>query len=577
MMEAAAVFAQERLRLGALLLRNGLLTPEQLADALEEKAQVGGRLGEIVVRKGWLTEEAIARALAEQQHAEFVDLAASPPNPAAATLLPEKFARRYRAVPVRFLDENTILVAVADPTNVVNVDHLNVALGLEVRMAVATESDIAAALERVHPPSAEQDDDLELEVEVEDGEPAAGAGRRFDVVDVRAIGDDAPAVKLVNELIKRAIEEGASDIHFEPQAERMLVRARIDGVMVPLRIVPAELQQAVTTRMKIMGELDIAERRMPQDGRVSIRFGGEPMDIRVAILPTTHGEQVVLRILYRAGRSKDFAQLGLAEDTTETLTRAIHQPYGCVISCGPTGSGKTTTLYAALDMLNDPERVVMTIEDPVEFQLEGVNQIQVNTRAGLTFAKGLRTILRSDPDVLLVGEIRDDETAKIAVQAAMTGHLVLTTVHADNVGSCVARLKDMSVEPSLLATTVNCIFAQRLARKLCPACREPYDVPAELLASHEILEEDLPPGATLHRARGCIQCSGGYKGRIGLFETLRVTPSVRRLIETATAEEIYATAVESGMRTLQQDGIRLALAGHTSLEEVIRVAGERRV
>ena len=277
-------------------------------------------------------------------------------------------------------------------------------------------------------------------------------------------------------MIKRAIEEGASDIHFEPQAERMLVRARIDGVMVALRIVPEELQQAVTTRMKIMGELDIAERRMPQDGRVSIRFGGEPMDIRVAVLPTTHGEQIVLRILYRAGRSKDFSQLGLAEDTIETLIRAIEQPYGCVISCGPTGSGKTTTLYAALDMLNDPERVVMTIEDPVEFQLEGVNQIQVNPRAGLTFAKGLRTVLRSDPDVLLIGEIRDDETAKIAVQAAMTGHLVLTTLHADNVGTSVARLKDMGVEPSLLASTVNCIFAQRLVRKLCAACREPYEV-----------------------------------------------------------------------------------------------------
>ena len=576
-MEAASVFAQERLRLGALLLRSELLTPEQLADALEEKAQVGGRLGEIVVRKGWLTEEEIARALAEQQRVEFVDLTASPPNPAAATLLPEKFARSYRAVPVRFLDEKTILVAVADPTNVVNLDHLGLALGLEVRLAVATESDIAMALERVHPPSTEEGD-VELEVDVDDDdEPTAGAARRLEVVDVRAIGDDAPAVKLVNEMIKRAIEEGASDIHFEPQAERMLVRARIDGIMVMLRIVPKDLQQAVTTRMKIMGELDIAERRMPQDGRVSVRFGGEPMDIRVAILPTTHGEQVVLRILYRAGRSKDFAQLGLAADTIETLTRAILQPYGCVVSCGPTGSGKTTTLYAALDMLNDPERVVMTIEDPVEYQLEGVNQIQVNPRAGLTFAKGLRTILRSDPDVLLVGEIRDDETAKIAIQAAMTGHLVLTTVHADNVATSISRLKDMGVEPALLASTINCIFAQRLCRKLCPACREPFEADARLLASLEIDEEEVAAGTTLHRARGCIQCSGGYKGRIGLFETLRVTPSIRRLIETSTAEEIYAAAVEGGMRTLRQDGLRLALAGHTSLEEVKRVAGERRV
>ena len=574
-MEAAAAFANERPRLGALLLGSGLLTPEQLAYALEEKAETGKRLGEIVVARGWVTEEAIARALAEQHQIEFLDLTASPLQPAAATLLPEKFARRYRAVPVRFLSESTILVAVADPTNVVNSDDLRIALGLEIQHCVATESDIAAALERLHPNSG-QEDAAELELEA-GAEAATSTFRRLEVVDVRASAESGPAVKVVNEVIKRAIEEGASDVHFEPQTDRMLVRARVDGVMRQVRLIPTDLQQAVTTRIKIMGELDIAERRMPQDGRVSVRFGGEPMDIRVAVLPTTHGEQVVLRILYRTSRSLDFAQLGLAEDTAEALTRSISQPYGCIISCGPTGSGKTTTLYAALDVLNDPERVVMTIEDPVEFQLEGVNQIQVNPRAGLTFAHGLRTVLRSDPDVLLIGEIRDDETAKIAVQAAMTGHLVLTTLHADNVATSVSRLKDMGVDPSLLATTVNCIFAQRLARKLCLNCREPYEAGAELLRGMEISEADVPAGSTLYRARGCVNCSGGYKGRIGMFETLRVTPSMRRLLETATAEQIYAAAVEAGMRTLQQDGLRLALAGHTSLEEVKRVAGEPRI
>ncbi len=521
-MEAASSFSNERLRLGALLLRKQLLSPGQLAEALEEKSETGRRLGEIVIGRGWVHEEAIARALAEQHELEFMNLASSPPQPAAASLLPEKFARRYRAVPVRFLGDNTILVAVADPTNVINSDDLRIALGLEIKLVVATESDIDDALERLHPETDEEatESDLELELEVETPEVVSAAGRRLEVVEVRDSADSAPAVRLVNEVIKRSIEHGASDVHFEPQDERMLVRHRIDGVMHVQRVVPRELQQAVTTRIKIMAELDIAERRMPQDGRVSVRFGGDPIDIRVAVLPTTHGEQVVMRILYRTARSVDFAQLGLAEDTIETLARALAQPYGCIISCGPTGSGKTTTLYAALNVLNEPGRVVMTIEDPVEYQLEGVNQIQVNPRAGLTFAQGLRTILRSDPDVLLVGEIRDDETAKIAVQAAMTGHLVLSTLHADNVASSVSRLKDMGVDTSLLASTINCVFAQRLARKLCPNCREQYKATKAILLAADFDATEVSLGSILHRAKGCVQCVDGYKGRIGMFETL---------------------------------------------------------
>jgi type IV pilus assembly protein PilB len=578
-MEAASSFSNERLRLGALLLRKQLLSPGQLAEALEEKSETGRRLGEIVIARGWVHEEAIARALAEQHDLEFINLVASPPQPAAAALLPEKFARRYRAVPVRFLGENTILVAVADPTNVITSDDLRIALGLEIRLVVATESDIDSAVERLHPESEQEfpESDVELELETEAPEVVSATGRRLEVVEVRDSADSAPAVRLVNEVIKRAIEQGASDVHFEPQPERLLVRHRIDGVMHALRVVPRELQQAVTTRIKIMAELDIAERRMPQDGRVSVRFGGDPIDIRVAVLPTTYGEQVVMRILYRTARSVDFAQLGLAEDTTETLTRALEQPYGCIISCGPTGSGKTTTLYAALNLLNEPGRVVMTIEDPVEYQLEGVNQIQVNPRAGLTFAQGLRTILRSDPDVLLVGEIRDDETAKIAVQAAMTGHLVLSTLHADNVASSVSRLKDMGVDTSLLASTINCIFAQRLARRLCPNCREQYKATKATLQAADFDPSEVPLGSILYRARGCGQCVDGYKGRIGMFETLRVTPEMRRLLETSTAEQIYSAAVEAGMRTLREDGLRIALAGDTSLEEVKRVAGERRL
>jgi type IV pilus assembly protein PilB len=571
-MEAAIEFAAGRVRLGTLLLQRGLLTAEQLAEALEEKEETGRRLGEIVVEHGWVSEIALARALADQHHLDFVDIGASPPNPAVASLLSDRYARRYRAVPVRFVGENTVLVAVEDPTNVVASDDLRLALGIDIQLGVATASDIDAALERFHPVS-------ESEVEqVESDEVSERAGPRVDLVEVRSGAASAPAVSLVNEMIKRAIEESASDIHFEPQSDRLVVRARIDGVMQQLKVVSQDLQQAVTTRLKIMGDLDIAERRAPQDGRVSIKFGGEPMDLRIAVLPTVYGEQVVLRILYRTATAIDFSQLGLAEDAADTLRWAISQPYGAIFASGPTGSGKTTTLYAALGVLNDPERVVMTIEDPVEFQLDGVNQIQINPKAGLTFAQGLRTILRSDPDVLLVGEIRDNETAKIAIQAAMTGHLVLSTLHADNAANSIARLRDMGVDTSLLAGTVNCIFSQRLVRKLCPSCKKPYRPVADTLRRAGFPEDVCLSGdITLYRPRGCVQCTGGYKGRIALYEVLKVTMQMRRLIETASAEDIYLAAVENGMRTLYEDGLRHCLDGITSLEEVRRVAGERRV
>jgi type II secretory ATPase GspE/PulE/Tfp pilus assembly ATPase PilB-like protein len=336
------------------------------------------------------------------------------------------------------------------------------------------------------------------------------------------------------------------------------------------------MQPAVTSRLKIMGELDIAERRAPQDGRVSIRFGGQPMDLRIAVLPTTHGEQIVLRIMNRAGGRLGLPQLGLSPDAEEAFSRAIRQPYGAVIACGPTGSGKTTTLYAALDMLNSEDRVLTTIEDPVEYQTPGINQIEVNPKSGLTFARGLRTILRSDPDVLLVGEIRDEETARIAIQAAMTGHMVLTTLHTHNVASSVARLTDMGVEPSLLATSINCIVAQRLARRLCLNCREAY-WPDEQ-ERHELGLVEPSEDVWIYKSVGCIQCAGtGYSGRVALYEVMEMKGKVRKLIGSGSTDEIFAAAVEQGMKTLRQDGVRLCLAGVSSLDEVRRVTGDRMV
>ena len=562
-MEAAAPLPsplpleRARLHLGSLLLRDGLLSAEQIEEALAVKEQTGARLGEIVVARGWVDSSQVAQALAEQHGLEYVALAGAQLEPAALGLLPERLAHRYGAVPVRFLDEETILVAVSDPTDVLASDDLRLALGLNVRIGVAAADELARVLRRVYRAT--------VEITESDSETTS----TDDVRNVAATS--APAIKLVNALVARAIDEGASDLHFEPQAGGVEVRARVDGVMRHLATVPRDLQPAVTSRLKIMGELDIADRRSPQDGRVSVRVGGQPMDLRIAVLPTTHGEQVVLRIMHRAGERLGLQDLGMSPAAEETFARAIHQPYGAVLACGPTGSGKTTTLYAALDRLNDDKRVLTTIEDPVEYQLPGATQIEVNPRAGLTFARGLRTILRSDPDVLLVGEIRDEETARIAIQAAMTGHLVLTSLHTHNAASSLARLKDMGVEPGLLATSINCIVAQRLARRLCTECREPYQ-PAE--ADLADLGGQVPE-EPLYRARGCPSCAGtGYAGRVALYEVLPVVGPIRRLIEAST-EEIFAAAIELGMRTLRQDGIRLCIAGTSSLDEIRRVTGDR--
>ncbi|MDE3024516.1 MAG: type II/IV secretion system protein, partial [Acidobacteriota bacterium] len=384
----------------------------------------------------------------------------------------------------------------------------------------------------------------------------------------------APAINSVNSLVSRAIAEGASDLHYEAEAGHMVVRARIDGVMRQFTTIPRSLQPAVTSRLKVMADLDIAEKRAPQDGRMSIRYGGHPMDIRVAVLPTTHGEQVVLRILNRPGARLGLTELGMSPDAEQRFARAIRQPYGAVLAVGPTGSGKTTTLYAALELLNESERVLMTIEDPVEYQTPGINQIEVNFKGGLTFARGLRTILRSDPDVLLVGEIRDEETARIAIQAAMTGHLVLTTLHAHNASASIARLVDMGAEPSLLATAINCIVAQRLARRLCETCREPY-APSDAEVA-EIGIADFGPETTLYRSVGCAQCAGtGFAGRVALYEVLPVHGRMRRLIESGSTDEIFAEAVAEGMTTLREDGLRLAAMGLSSLDEIRRVTGDR--
>lgn len=548
-----------RVPLGSLLLRDGALTAEQLESALAEKDVTGRRVGEIVVARGWVQAGTVARLLAEQHGLEYLDLRTAQVDPDAATILPEKYARRYEAVPVRFLGDGLVLVAVADPTNVLASDDLRLALGIDVQLVVSAAPDVLATIERFY-------HQVFVVEEVPD-EPD-------DLEDVRSIAASAPAISTVNSLIARAIAEGASDLHFEPEAGHLAIRARVDGVMRHFTSIPRSLQPSIASRLKVMAELDIADRRTPQDGRMSVRYGGHPMDIRVAVLPTTHGEQIVLRILNQAGARLGLGELGMSPQAEARFARAVAQPYGAVLAVGPTGSGKTTTLYAALDVLNQPDRVLMTIEDPVEYQMTGVNQVEVNVKSGLTFARGLRTILRSDPDVLLVGEIRDEETARIAIQAAMTGHLVLTTMHAHNASASIARLVDMGAEPGLIASSINCIVAQRLARRLCLQCRAPHEPTDEELGELGIV--DLGSETALYEAKGCAQCAGtGFAGRVALYEVLPVHGRMRRLIETGSTDEIFAEAVAEGMTTLREDGLRLAAEGVSSLDEVRRVTGDR--
>jgi type IV pilus assembly protein PilB len=552
-----------RPRLGALLLRDGHLTAQQLEEALTEQAETGRRLGEILLERHWIASKALAQVLAEQHGLEFIELNASDVDPEAVTLLPEKFAQRYRALPVRFLSNELVLIAVSDPTDVLGTDDLRLAVGVNVRFAVAERMDLDRAISHFYR--------IEGQLEVVESRSLVDEQTGEDIRDLTS--ESSPAVQLVNSLLARAIDEGASDLHFEPQAKHMVVRARIDGIARKLTTIPKAMQASVTSRLKIMGELDIAERRLPQDGRVSIRVGGQGMDLRMAVLPTSYGEKVILRINHGTTQLRELSELGMGPEAEETFKRAIMQPYGAIFTVGPTGSGKTTTLYAALGLLNEEERVLFTIEDPVEHQMAGVSQVEVNTKSGLTFARGLRTMLRADPDVVLVGEIRDEETARIAIQAALTGHLVLSTLHAHNAAASMARLKDMNVETGLLATAINCIVAQRLARRLCLTCREPAAATSDELVELGLRRADEE--VILFHPRGCPDCAEtGYKGRVALYEVMPIEGEVRRLIDAST-EEIFEAAVRQGMKTLRDDGIRHCLAGVTSLEEVRRVTGDR--
>src|SRR5947209_3357584 len=553
-----------RNQLGTLLLERGLVTEEQLETALEEQRQSRKSLGRVLIDAGIVSEGDLVSTLAARIGLEFVDLLDYSIDPSAVGLISDSLARRFQAVPVGW-EENRLVVAMADPSNVVAIDDIRTITGAEVRTVVATRGAILEAIERHHRMEGDVEDVSALassEMEAED-----------DLSRVREVTEDAPIVKLVNLLISQAVQDRASDIHVEPAEHDVRVRYRIDGVLHEVMRSPKNIQAGLISRLKIMADLNIAERRVPQDGRMSGVISGKAVDLRVATLPTVYGEKVVMRILDKSTALLNLTDLGFLPDALERYEGAYRKPYGTILVTGPTGSGKSTTLYATLNAVNDPSKNNITVEDPVEYRLAGINQIQVNVKAGLTFAAALRTILRSDPDVVLVGEVRDRETANIAIEAALTGHLVLTTLHTNDAASTPTRLVEMGVEPFLVGSALDCIVAQRLARRLCPKCKEPYIPEAAELATLAWDSDSADELPTLYRAVGCPACGRtGFHGRFAIHEVLLVTEEVERLIvDRAHTEDIKKVALAQGMKTLRQTGMAQALAGTTSIEEILRV------
>ncbi|MDQ3741356.1 MAG: Flp pilus assembly complex ATPase component TadA [Actinomycetota bacterium] len=550
-----------------LVVELGFADPAQAEQAKQDGRNRGMPAEKVLIEGGHLTEEQLARVVAERHGLDHLDLASFPVDMAATNLLAPAAAKRYEAVPVAYVDERTLLVAMADPANVLAIDDIAIMTGLEVRASVASRGDIGTLISRIT-----RLDDVVASATFESDEENPENGPA-EVVDLRESADDAPVIKLVNQVVAQAVEQGASDIHFEPEGSDMRVRFRIDGVLVETTSIPRRMLSGVVSRVKIMADLDIAERRVPQDGRVGLTIDGHHVDLRVVTLPSVHGESIVMRILDKDSVVMSLDKLGMGDDDRLRFTRAFTQAYGAVLVTGPTGSGKSTTLYAALGDINTPEKNIITIEDPVEYQVAGITQVQVNTKAGLTFASGLRAMMRADPDVIMVGEIRDRETAQIAVESALTGHLVLSTLHTNDAPGAVTRLIEMGIEPFLVSSAIDCVVAQRLARTLCENCKKAVTLPAEVLVDHGY--KNVAGDVEAFEAAGCNRCGGsGYKGRLGLYEVMSVTDEIRHLaIERSSADKIGEVAVRNGMRRLREDGLAKVAMGRTSIAEVARVTG----
>jgi type IV pilus assembly protein PilB len=543
-----------------VIVELGFTDRERADSAVNTAREQASTPEEILLGWGAINQDQLARAIAERNGLDHLDLTAYHVDMTAANLLSSAAAKRYEAVPVAFNGQRALVVAMADPTNVLAIDDIALMTGYDVRPAVASADDIAALIARLT-----RLDDVVQSTVVEEEDTAAP-----EVVDLRETADDAPIIKLVNGIVAQAVEQGASDVHLAPDGNDLRVRFRVDGVLHDSATVPRRMVSGVISRVKIMSDLDIAERRVPQDGRVGLNIDGHHVDLRVVTLPSVHGESVVMRILDQSSGLVDLSGLGMAEQEQDRFRHAIHQAYGAVLVTGPTGSGKSTSLYAALGEINTPEKNIITIEDPVERQVTGVTQVQINPKAGLSFANGLRAMMRADPDIIMVGEIRDRETAQIAVEAALTGHLVLSTLHTNDAPTALTRLIEMGIEPFLVASAIDCIVAQRLARTLCHHCKARTIIPAAVLR-----ENGFQSGYDLeaYEPVGCARCGGsGYRGRIGLYEVMPVTEEIRTLaIERASADRVAQVAMRHGMRRLRDDGLDKVRHGVTSIAEVSRV------
>ncbi len=551
-------------QLGDILLEGGLVTPEQLSHALAEHRAQGRSLGRVLVDLSILTESQLVAALATQIGLKFVDLGDYAVDGSAVGRIPDHMARRHYAIPVGF-EDGKLVVAMADPANVFAVDDIRSVTKMEVKPVVATRADVTAAIDRFYRADSGLDD-LTSAMD-------SGPDESEDLSKVREAVEEAPIVKYVNLLITQAIQDRASDIHLEPTESDLRVRFRIDGVLHEVMRSPKTIQAGVISRLKIMAEINIAEKRIPQDGRLSVNTQGKKIDLRVATLPTVWGEKIVMRILDNSTASLNLSDLGFADENYARYSESFTKPYGMILVTGPTGSGKSTTLYATLNIVSRPEVNVITVEDPVEYRLPGINQVQVNAKAGMTFAAALRSILRCDPDIVLLGEIRDHETAQIAVEAALTGHLVLSTLHTNDAPSAITRLTEMGIEPFLVGSAIDCVLAQRLARRLCTKCKEEYKPSPEALIQARYPWQDGEPLPVLFRSVGCPACAKtGYKGRLALHEVMAVTEDIERLaVERASSTAIGEVARGQGMKTLRSDGMAKVGLGITSIDEILRV------
>jgi type IV pilus assembly protein PilB len=546
-----------------VLVDLGYVADERARQAIEEARTAGAPPEALLLTQCAISGDQLSRAIAERYGLDHLDLSAYQVDMAAANLIPVNTARRYRALPVGFVDKGTLLVAMSDPTNVLAVDDIQIATALDCRVAVAAEEDIEALIGRLNTLQSAVTEAVTAGEEEAEAELAQ-------VSDIEVSAEDAPVIKLVYSILGQAVGEGASDVHFEPAEGQMRVRFRIDGVLREAAHVPNRMVNAVVSRIKIMSDLNIAEKRIPQDGRVSVTVEERRIDLRVTTLPTQRGEGATIRILDKDNAQRTLDELGMDGSARERFEGSFQQAYGAVLVTGPTGSGKSTTLYAALQEMNQVEKNIITIEDPVEYRLDGISQINVNRKAGLDFATGLRSILRADPDIVMVGEIRDGETARIAIEAALTGHMMLTTLHTNDAPGAITRLTKMGIESFLTASSVDCVVAQRLARKLCSHCKRRTVVPPQALA-----DADIRVGAELeaYEPAGCSRCNqSGYRGRVGIYSVMKMSERIKEMTVAGAPEaEIAGVAREEGMLTLREDGVGKVRDGKTSLEEILRV------